>query len=51
MADNPISTPSGMGGLMRFSDEYKSKLQISPEQVIILIVAVIIIMTVIKIVL
>jgi len=44
-----ISTPSGMGGLMRFNDEYQSKLKISPEQVVILIVAVIIIMTIIKV--
>lgn len=50
MADG-ISTPSGMGGLMRFNEEYPSKFKISPEQVIILIVAVVIIMTVIKLVL
>jgi len=45
-----ISTPSGMGGLMRFNDEYASKFKISPEQVVILIVAVVILMTVIKLV-
>jgi len=45
-----ISTPSGMGGLMRFNDEYQSKFKISPEQVVIFIVAVVIIMTVIKLV-
>lgn len=48
MADN-ISTPSGMGGLMRFNEEYSSKFQISPTQVIILIAIVIIGMTIIKI--
>ena len=48
MADN-ISTPSGMGGLMRFNEEYPSKFQISPEQVVILIVAVVVVMTIIKI--
>ena len=46
-----ISTPSGMGGLMRFNEEYPSKFKISPEQVVILIVAVVVIMTVIKLVL
>jgi preprotein translocase subunit Sec61beta len=49
MAGEGISTPSGMGGLMRFNEEYPSKFQISPEQVTILIVAVILIMTGIKI--
>jgi preprotein translocase subunit Sec61beta len=48
MADT-ISTPSGMGGLLRYNEEYPSKIQISPEQVVILIAAVIIIMTIIKI--
>ena len=48
MADNGISTPAGIGGLMRFNEEYPSRLKISPEQVVILIVAVIVIMTVIK---
>jgi len=40
-----ISTPSGMGGLMSFKEEYPSKFKISPEQVVILIVAVIVIVT------
>jgi len=40
-----ISTPSGMGGLMRFNEEYSSKFKISPEQVVIIIVAVIILAT------
>ena len=47
MADG-ISTPSGMGGLMHFNEEYPSKLQIKPEHVIILIAVVIIGMTVLK---
>lgn len=48
MADN-ISTPSGMGGLMRFNDEYPSKFRFSPEAVVIIIVAVIIGITILKI--
>ena len=44
-----ISTPSGMGGLMRFDEEYPSKLLISPEQVIILTAVVIVAMILIKI--
>jgi preprotein translocase subunit Sec61beta len=43
-----ISTPAGMGGLVRYNEEYKSKLMISPEQVIVLIVAVVIGMVVMK---
>jgi len=44
--DNKINMPSGMGGLMRYFDEYKSKIEMSPGQVIILAIAVIIIMIV-----
>jgi len=46
-----ITTPSGMGGLMRFSDEYPSKLRISPEMVIVLIAAVVVGITILKIML
>jgi preprotein translocase subunit Sec61beta len=45
-----VSTPSGMGGLMRFSEEYPSKFQISPEIVMVLIGIVIILVTAVKIV-
>jgi preprotein translocase subunit Sec61beta len=41
MADNKISIPSSQGGLMRFSDEFKSKIGMKPEHVILLVVAVI----------
>jgi len=47
MADN-ISTPSGMGGLMRFNEEYPSKFRISPEMVVVLIAVVVIGITIIK---
>jgi len=50
MASEGISTPSGMGGLMRYNEEYPSKIQIKPEIVVGLIVVVIIAMTIIKIV-
>jgi preprotein translocase subunit Sec61beta len=48
MADSGMSIPSGMGGLMRFNEEYPSKLRVSPEQVVVFIVIVIIAMTVLK---
>ncbi|MBM3228435.1 preprotein translocase subunit Sec61beta [Candidatus Pacearchaeota archaeon] len=34
MADNRIQMPGGFGGLMRFSDEYKSKFNLKPVHVI-----------------
>ncbi len=40
--DNRISMPSGIGGLTRYFDEYKSKIEFKPGHVIILIVVVII---------
>jgi len=48
MASEGLSTPSGMGGLLRYNEEYPSKLLITPQQVLILIGAVIVIMTLIK---
>ena len=39
--DNKISMPSGMGGLMRYFDEYKSKIQMKPAYVVGLIVLII----------
>lgn len=36
--------PSGMGGLMRYFDEYKSKIKIKPGHIIIMCVVVIAIM-------
>jgi len=36
--------PSGMGGLVRYFDEYKSKIEFKPGHIIILAVAIIIVM-------
>jgi preprotein translocase subunit Sec61beta len=46
MAQDKISMPSGMGGLVRYFDEYKSKIKFKPGHIIVLCVAVIIIMIV-----
>ena len=35
--------PSGQGGLMRYFDDYKSKISIKPGHVVVLVIAVIII--------
>ncbi len=45
--DGKINMPSGMGGLMRYFDEYKSKLQLKPTHVVILIVLFILLITLI----
>lgn len=42
MADDKISMPSGMGGLMRYFDEYKSKIQLKPAYVVVSVVLMIV---------
>ncbi|MEK6932721.1 MAG: preprotein translocase subunit Sec61beta [Nanoarchaeota archaeon] len=42
MADNKINMPSGMGGLVRYFDDYKSKIEFKPEHVVAAVVIVII---------
>ena len=44
---NKIQMPSGMGGLVRYFDEYKSKIQFKPGHIIVLCIIVIIIMIII----
>ena len=46
MAKDKISMPSSMGGLVRYFDEYKSRISLKPGTVIVLSVIVIIIMIV-----
>ncbi|MDP3734222.1 MAG: preprotein translocase subunit Sec61beta [Nanoarchaeota archaeon] len=41
--DNKIRLPSGQGGLTRFSDEFKSRIELSPATVVVLCVIVMII--------
>jgi len=35
--DNRINMPSGIGGLVRYFDEYKSKIEIKPGHVLVAI--------------
>jgi len=42
MADNKIQMPSGMGGLVRYFDDYKSKINI-PNNYFIVFVAIVIV--------
>jgi preprotein translocase subunit Sec61beta len=44
MANDRISMPQGMGGLVRYFDEYKSKIKFKPGHIIVLCFVVIAIM-------
>ncbi|HZX45006.1 MAG TPA: preprotein translocase subunit Sec61beta [Candidatus Nanoarchaeia archaeon] len=44
MAGDKITMPSGMGGLVRYFDEYKSKIEFKPGHIVILCIVVIVIM-------
>jgi preprotein translocase subunit Sec61beta len=44
MSKEKINMPSGIGGLVRYFDEYKSKIEFKPGVVIIMVIVVIIIM-------
>ena len=48
MADK-INIPAGFGGLVRYSEEYESKLKFKPEHVIVFVILVIIFVTALKI--
>ena len=41
MVDNKIHMPAGFGGLMRFEEEYASKINIKPTHVIAFIILII----------
>ena len=42
MVDNNVSMPTGFGGLMRYKEEYNSKLKFGPGVVVGMIIAVIV---------
>ena len=44
-----MNIPSGAGGLMRYSDEYRSKLMIEPKYVIVMIVIAILFVIALKV--
>jgi preprotein translocase subunit Sec61beta len=43
MAQDKVQLPSGMGGLVRYYDEYKSKLEFKPGMIILFIILTILI--------
>ena len=44
MANDRIQMPSGMGGLVRYFDEYRSKIEFKPGHIVIICVIIIIIL-------
>lgn len=48
MADSKLNLPGGMGGLMRYDEEYTSKIMISPTHVIVFIILVILFVITLK---
>ncbi len=46
MSQEKMRMPSGMGGLVRYFDEYKSKLEFKPGHIIVLALAVIALMVI-----
>ncbi|MBI2575753.1 preprotein translocase subunit Sec61beta [Candidatus Woesearchaeota archaeon] len=44
MAQDRITMPSGMGGLVRYFDEYKSKLEFKPGHIVALCLVVIVVL-------
>lgn len=43
MAQERISMPSSMGGLVRYFDEYKSRIQFKPGHIIVFIIMIILV--------
>ncbi len=39
--DNNVNLPGGFGGLMRFSEEYTSKFNLSPTHVILFVILIV----------
>ena len=44
MANDKVSMPSGMGGLVRYFDDYRSKIEFKPGHIVVLTVLIILIM-------
>jgi len=49
MAQQSMQMPGAFGGLMRYNEEYKSKLMLKPTHVVIFIIAIVTFVAVMKI--
>jgi preprotein translocase subunit Sec61beta len=48
MAQNNVNVPSGFGGLLRFNEEYDSKIQLKPGHVIAFAAAIVLLVLALK---
>ena len=48
MAGDKLNVPSGIGGLVHYSEEYTSKIKLKPEHIVIFIILVILFVTILK---
>ncbi|MBS3091034.1 preprotein translocase subunit Sec61beta [Candidatus Pacearchaeota archaeon] len=48
MADNKITMPGGMGGLVRYDSEYKSRFMLSPGRVVAFLIGIIVLVLALK---
>lgn len=48
MADNQIHMPGAFGGLVRYNEEYESRIMLTPTQVIVFLVFVVLFVLVLK---
>lgn len=42
MADSGMNVPSGMGGLVKFKEEYESKFNLKPTHVVIFVILIVV---------
>lgn len=43
MAQDRVHLPSGMGGLVRYFDEYRSKIELKPGHIILFVILIVVI--------
>lgn len=48
MADNKINMPGGMGGLVRYDSEYKSRFMLSPGQIVGFLIGIVVLILALK---
>ena len=49
MAQNKINMPAGFGGLLRYSEEYKSKFMLKPAHIVAIVIAIVLFVIVLNI--
>ncbi len=49
MADSGMNVPSGMGGLVKFKEEYESKFNLKPTHVVVFVILIVLFRIVLQI--